>query len=420
VNGITFKNLFLTVTQAIRLYDVAVIGGGVAGLTAATLLGNNGFKVIVLEKNKSIGAHNKLQMQGFPAFEIPTLPIRVPLTYKVKKALLWTPNRSIIPFRFEKPILYLHYRGAEHSIDTFLYELALKAGAEIKTSSEVRKLGAGKTINEITTSDGEKYKARCILAADGASSRTRRILGIDALETKGIGLGAVMENIDVGSMEIHGAFSQRIAPMGYSYIIGHSDETATVAVSARSKSLELTLKHYFARTLKFFQSVLKNCKRISAFSGIVTCGDGTQTLVHKNLLFVGEAGGFQDPTLGFGMAPSMKSAEIAVKLIEDALTTTDNGNLDLRKLEKYDKLAKMNLTQKEIKWKWILRKEMLEKISDHQLDSILQSLRGKDQAIEKALTLGLKHLLPSLITTFFLRPFLLKHLIKSMRSFIHF
>jgi flavin-dependent dehydrogenase len=116
----------------------------------------------------------------------------------------------------------------------------------------------------------------------------------------------------------------------------------------------------------------------------------------------------------------MKSAKIAVKVIEDALTTADNGRLDLKKLERYDTHVKGNLTQREIKWKWILRKEILEKISDHQLDSILQSLHGKAPAIEKALTLGLKHLLPSLITTFFLRPFLFRHLIKSMRSFIHF
>jgi len=402
------------------LYDIAIIGGGIAGLTAATLLSKKGFKVVVLEKNRSIGAHNKLQMQGFPAFEIPTLPIRVPLDYKIKKALLWTPNRSIIPFCFEKPILYLHYRGAEHSIDTFLYKLALKAGADIRTTSEVRKLGFGKIINEITTSGNEKYKARCILAADGASSRTRRILGVDVLETKGIGLGAVMENIDVESMEIHGAFSQKIAPMGYSYIIGHSDETATVAVSARPKYLDVKLTTYFQRTLKFFQSVAKSGKRISTFSGIVTCGDGTQTIVHKNILFIGEAGGFQDPTLGFGMAPSMRSADIAVQLIEDALTTADDGHINMKKLERYDKLAKMNLTQKEIKWKWILRKEIIEEISDHQLDSILQTLHGKDKSIENALTLGLKHLLPSLMPTVFLRPFLFRYLIKSMKSFVHF
>ena len=399
---------------------MAIIGGGIAGLTAATLLSKLGFDVIVLEKNKNIGDHNRLQMQGFPAFEISNLPIRVPLDLKVKKAYLWTPKRSIIPFKFEKPILYLHYRGAEHSIDTYLHKLALNAGANIRTASEVRKLGFGKTINEITTSGGAKYKARCILAADGASSRTRRILGVDVLEPKGIGYGAVMENIDIEPMEIHGAFSQKIAPMGYSYIIGHSDETATVAVSARPNYLELKLGEYFKRTLRFFRSIIKNGKKINKFSGIVTCGNGTQTLVHKNILFIGEAGGFQDPTLGFGMAPSMRSAEIAAKLIADALTTADDRNIYLKKLEQYDKLAKMNLTKKEIKWKWIMRKEILEKISDDQLDSILQMLHGKDKPIEKALTLGLKQLWPFLITTFFLRPFLFGHFIKSMKSLVHF
>ena len=41
----------------------------------------------------------------------------------------------------------------------------------------------------------------------------------------------------------------------------------------------------------------------------------------------------------------MKSAEIAVKLIEDALTTTDNGNLDLKKLEKISRELKLNKFQ---------------------------------------------------------------------------
>jgi flavin-dependent dehydrogenase len=399
---------------------VAIIGGGIAGLTAATLLGKKGFEVVVLEKNKNIGAHNKLQMQGFPAFEIPALPIDVPLDYKVKKAFLWTPRRSIIPFRFEKPILYLHYRGAEHSIDTFLYKLALKAGTDIKTSSEVRKLSTGKTINEITTSAGMKYKARCILAADGASSSTRRMLSIDVLKPKGIGLGAVMENIDVEPIEIHGAFSEKIAPMGYSYIIGHSDETATVAVSARPNYLELKLGEYFKRTLKFFQSMTKGGKRISTFSGIVTCGDGTQTLVYKNILYVGEAGGFQDPTLGFGMAPSMRSAEIAVKVIEDALNTAIDETDCLKKLERYDKIAKASLTRKEIRWKWILRKEVLERIKDKELDLILLSMKGYDKRIETALRTELKSLWPIAIKSFLIQPSLSRLFFDVIKSYFSF
>lgn len=402
------------------MYDIAIIGGGIAGLTAATLLSKKGFKVVVLEKNRSIGAHNKLQMQGFPAFEIPTLPIRVPLNFKVKKAFLWTPNRSVIPFRFENPILYLHYRGSEHSVDTFLCKLALKAGADIKTSSEVRKLGVGKTINEIKTSGGAKYKARCILAADGASSRTRRILGVDALEPKGIGHGAVMENIDIEPMEIHGAFSQKIAPRGYSYIIGHSDETATVAVSARPKHLELKLAKYFQRTLRFFKSVAEGGRQISKFSGIVTCGDGTQTLVYKNLLFVGEAGGFQDPTYGFGMAPSMRSAKIAVKVIDDAINTAVDEADYLKKLERYDKLAKTSLTRKEIRWKWILRKEVLERIKDKELDLIFLSMKGYDKRVETALRTDLKCLWPIVIKSFLIQPSLSRLLFDLMKSYVRF
>lgn len=45
---------------------IIVIGGGFAGLAAATTLGNKGYQVILLEKNKSIGGRaRKLEIDGF-------------------------------------------------------------------------------------------------------------------------------------------------------------------------------------------------------------------------------------------------------------------------------------------------------------------------------------------------------------------
>ncbi|NHJ48592.1 MAG: NAD(P)/FAD-dependent oxidoreductase [Asgard group archaeon] len=413
MNHLVLKKL----KETILLYDVAIIGGGIAGLTAATLLGKRGYKVVVLEKHKTIGACNKLQMQGFPAFEIPNLPFRVPPNYKVTQAKIWSPNRSIIPMTFENPILYLQYRGPENSIDTFLYNLALKAGADIIPSSEVRKLGNGKLINEIITTNNETYKARCILVANGASNRFRRFFDIDLLEPKGIGLGAVVENIDINPNEIHGAFSQKIAPMGYSYVIGHSDGTATVAMSARPRYLVKKSSEYLEKTMKFFQPILKDSKKISSFSGIVTCNDKAQTLVHKNVLFIGEAGGFQDPMFGFGMAPSMKSAEIAVKIIEDALIT-NNDNIYLEKLNKFNKNTMMKELHRKIKLGIFARKAILENISDAQLESIIPLLKGKGKQIEKILIHGTKYILPTSISILITRPFLLRYLFKSIRYIV--
>jgi flavin-dependent dehydrogenase len=394
------------------VYDVAIIGGGIAGLTAATLLGKKGFKVVVLEKQETIGAQNKLQMQGFPAYEIPNLPIKIPLKNKVTKAKIWSPSRSKVPMSFENPILYLHFRGSKHSIDTYLYNLALKAGAEILPSSDAKKVMNGKLINEITTSDNKLYKARCFLVANGASNRFRRILGLDLLEPKGIGLGAVMENIDVEPNEIQAAFSQKIAPMGYSYVIGHPDGTATVAMSARPRYLKHKSSDYFKQTMKFFQPILKDGKKISDFSGIVTCGEGKQALVYKNLLFIGEAGGFQDPMFGFGMAPSMKSAEIAANIIDNALSAEKDAKY-LEILKEYHEIAIKRILRREINWKIIARKAILEKITDIQMESIMPMLKRNEKQIEKILVQGTKYLWPVLISTIITQPFLLRHLFNS-------
>ncbi|MFO7636683.1 MAG: NAD(P)/FAD-dependent oxidoreductase [Clostridia bacterium] len=48
------------------VYDAAIVGGGIAGLTAAAYLSNAGYKVIVLEKEKNIGGLvNSFQYKGF-------------------------------------------------------------------------------------------------------------------------------------------------------------------------------------------------------------------------------------------------------------------------------------------------------------------------------------------------------------------
>lgn len=296
------------------MHDVIVIGGGISGLTAASILGRKGYEVAVLEKNHTIGAHNEIQMQGFPAFEVSDLPIRIPKRFSVRKGHLWTRRRIPISFEFSRPILYLAYRGSEQSIDTYLAGLAVNEGVDIKTSSELKRIESGRLHKEITTKDDKTYRAHCILAADGENSLTRRLVGAGVLSPKGIGLGTVMDSVNVEPLEFHAVLSNRIAPLGYGYIIGHPDGKATVAVSVRTKDLSQNLAYYFNRTQQFFQPLIKQKKPRRMFSGMVTCGEGNQNIVHKNILFIGEAGGFQDPALGFGMAPAMRSAELALLL----------------------------------------------------------------------------------------------------------
>ncbi|MFW9833652.1 MAG: NAD(P)/FAD-dependent oxidoreductase [Candidatus Thorarchaeota archaeon] len=401
------------------MYDVAIIGGGISGLTAATLLGKKGYDVVVLERNQTIGAHNDFQMQGFPAFEMSNLPIRIPRKHLVTKGHLWTSSKTRMSFESSKPLLFLHYRGSQKSIDKHLADLALNEGVTIQTSSELKKLDSGKMIKEITTKDNKRHRTRCILAADGVNSITRRLVGADILRPKGLGLGAVLESVEVEPLEFHGAFSHNIAPLGYSYIIGHPDGKATVAVSIRPKHLELSLAGYFARTLKFFHSVIKNEKPTKFFSGVVTCGEGYHQLVHKNLLFIGEAGGFQDPILGFGMVPAIKSAELASKIVNTALTYTQNQSTFLEQLDQYDRLAKRNFFHRyNFKMSLLIRKHLLETLTDSQIHSLLQTLQGKEQQIEKVLTQGPEHIWPTLFSLLLRNPFLLQFLTKTLRSLI--
>ena len=46
-------------------FDVLVVGGGIAGLQTALDLGDQGFKVAIVEKDATIGGQNDPSFQGF-------------------------------------------------------------------------------------------------------------------------------------------------------------------------------------------------------------------------------------------------------------------------------------------------------------------------------------------------------------------
>ena len=128
---------------------------------------------------------------------------------------------------------------------------------------------------------------------------------------------------------------------------------------------------------------MKNAKEIQPFAGSVTCNDGSHKVVEKNMLFIGEAGGFQDPTFGFGMAPSIRSATIASQAISKSY---EAGNLNV--LQDYEEGAKSGIFRREIGWKWKFRKMILERMNDNDLDAIIGSIGGKEEMLEKAIRTG--------------------------------
>jgi flavin-dependent dehydrogenase len=119
-----------------ELYDVAIIGGGLAGLSLSIQLAKSGHRVIVLEKEYypfhrvcgeyiSLESHAYLQSLGYPLEEM-----QLPL---IKRLLVSAPNGKTI----EHPLEPGGFGISRYKIDAELAALARRHGVEVQEGVRV-------------------------------------------------------------------------------------------------------------------------------------------------------------------------------------------------------------------------------------------------------------------------------------------
>lgn len=365
------------------MYDVIVVGGGISGLSCSKYLSEKGFNVLVLEKANGIGAKMGENLQGFFEYDLKHIDLKVPKDNPMKKFYIWLPKDERLEFNFKKPFMYLVIRGeAEHSFDNYLARQAVNVGAEILTEAKVVDISFTSKGGQVRVDDGRTFNSKYIIAADGANLFVRRILGLDIFETKGIGIGVKMSNVDIEKSTFHGVFGRSIAPGGYGYVNAYPQGgTATVAVSYRPKYASENPTVYFKRFLERIKPIVNHAKEVEKFSGKVVCGEGDQTLVFKNILFVGEAGGFQDRMFGFGMQFAFASAKIASGIIEESYTKNDYSILG-----NYEGIAKQALIKNINKKSGM--SNILKNINDKDIDTVFNAFKGDENLLEKIFQSG--------------------------------
>ncbi|MEZ0052387.1 3-(3-hydroxy-phenyl)propionate hydroxylase [Mycobacterium sp. MAA66] len=173
------------------IYDVAVIGYGPTGATAANLLGQLGLKVIVVERDPDI--YNRARAISTDE-EVLRVWQSIGLADRLQQDML--PDRPVafvdadgVPF-FEMTITG---RGCGHPPQQFIYQPAidkvLREGVARFSNVEVlleheslRALNKGDHVElllaDLCTDTVKKVRAAYVIAADGGSSPTRGLLGV--------------------------------------------------------------------------------------------------------------------------------------------------------------------------------------------------------------------------------------------------
>jgi geranylgeranyl reductase family protein len=306
--------------------DVAVIGAGPAGLTAARALAAAGHDVLVLEEHAQIGVPvhctGVLGLDAFAEFDIPS------------HAILGTAHAATF-FAADGSSVAVDADHAKAAVvDRAVFDQALAdssraAGVEIRCGSRVRTITNDDDRVAIGVDEGETVEARACVLACGASYRFNRQLGLGVPRSfvQSAQLERPLDGPD--TVEVH--LGREVAPAGFAWVVPFEREGRRhVRLGLMCESRALSHFHDFcARTRARFRA---SDEWPEPRLKILPLGPVARTYANR-LLAVGDAAGLVKPTTGGGIYYSLISGRIAADTLDEALRSDDLRDACLKRYE---------------------------------------------------------------------------------------
>jgi geranylgeranyl reductase family protein len=277
-------------------HQTIIIGAGPAGLACATILAKHGRKVIVLERNKTVGPKVCAGGVPFHAFKRLNLPNNLAeKTFPVQHII--TPFQKA-RLKSKIPIISTVNRK---KLGRLMMAQATRAGVIVKTGTTVTRI----TNREVYTKDNS-FQYQYLVGADGSSSIVRRFLNISS-RFMGVGIQyQVPGNFE--KMEWH--FAPKSFKSGYAWIFPHKKLASIGAYAERSDITPQNLMrqlHLWAENkgIKF-----NNCRPEAS-----TINFDFRGWHFNNIFLTGDAAGLASGLTGEGILPAVISGEAAAKAI---------------------------------------------------------------------------------------------------------
>ncbi|MCK4365566.1 MAG: NAD(P)/FAD-dependent oxidoreductase [Thermoplasmatales archaeon] len=286
------------------MFDVVVIGGNLAGATAAINAAEIGASAVLVERNKEpfSQAHCgemlidteaellNLDKIGCAKNEINTIKINISSkekTFKLK-------TRRIIIFD-------------RNFVEKRLLKEAEKSGVKLMLGIHMRDF---KPPHEIILDNNEIIKGKIIIDASGIACQVGRRVGLDTkLKPKSIGVciqSRVQSNFDANI--IKSWFHKPYAPFGYAWLFPLNEKIANIGLGVPGgQKLDL------AKLLKSYINDMTNGKyKInSTFRACVPSAPPMNRLIKDNVLITGDAARLAHPLSGGGIRNALFSGSLA-------------------------------------------------------------------------------------------------------------
>jgi geranylgeranyl reductase family protein len=304
--------------------DIAIVGGGPAGSTAAYRLASAGARVLVVDR--AVFPRDKPCGGGVTGRAARLLPFSIePVVEDVVDRLdcrLHFGTRFVR--RARAPLALMTQR---RRLDDFLLRKAAEAGADVRDGVKVADVRA-----DGLTVDGEEVQARIVLGADGCNGTAARTLGLGGEIVHGVALEA---NYPYDA-RYRGTMVIAIAVVfgGYGWIFPKGDHV-NVGVGGN----ESEAPHLRDRLRRFCEEYGVDPDAATDLRGYrLPMRRPTSRLARGTAAVLGDAAGLVDPFSGDGMYEAFLSSQLIVGPALDLLAGRGVG------LEPYEQAVARRIT----------------------------------------------------------------------------
>ena len=306
--------------------DVAIIGAGPAGLTAARALASRGHDVVVLEEHARIGVPvhctGVLGLGAFQEFDLPHNSI----LGTAESATFIAADGSSVSVDAENARAVIVDRAR---FDQALADGSRAAGADLRAGTRVQSIAMGAKAVTVRIDGTAPIEARACVLACGANYRFNRQLGLGV--PRAYLQSAQLEQALDGpsSVEVH--LGRQVAPGGFGWVVPFRRDGVPHA------RLGLMCDSHALARFRAFASGVRARHGSAGTAGeprlkILPLGPVSRTYAPR-ILAVGDAAGLAKPTTGGGIYYSLISGDLAAATLDDALAADDLRDSRLRRYE---------------------------------------------------------------------------------------
>ncbi len=313
-------------------YDVVVVGASFAGLSFASVGAALGLRVLVLERDATIGGVVRTTGVFFnDVLDILDVPNRY-LINAVRRIHVQAPDQTPLTISSQA---YRFYMADVPGVLQWMAEQAEQRGAEIRCG--VKFQSATRENNSIMQlslthasqpGNDETIATRFLIGADGTRSQVARSFGLEQNTRYLAGAEWLIDNVPLDGETFYLVMDQQLAPGYCVWLAPHGSITA-LGVAGHPRTFSPTASLKVAQTL--FQDVadLSDMHVVERKAGTIPTGGRLKRVYRDDelgrVLLLGDAAGLCGAATGGGIYPALISGRLAAHAVASEVLNHERG-----------------------------------------------------------------------------------------------